>query len=116
VSENSRLSLVRGSAIIEASVADEPVMLVYAAISPAMGIAMVRAQRLVRRRAARGRYAGWMDDPRKRRGASVFVPDAVSQMFEQTRYAEYYHLYLAAALVVGLYPTWSGFTAARVEP
>jgi hypothetical protein len=32
-----------GSAIIAASVADEPVMLVYAAISLAMGIAMVLA-------------------------------------------------------------------------
>jgi len=36
--------LVRGSAIIEASVADGPVMLVYATISVAMGIAMVLGQ------------------------------------------------------------------------
>jgi hypothetical protein len=46
VSESSRLSLVRGSTIIEASIAaDEPVMLVYAAISLTMGIAMVLASR-----------------------------------------------------------------------
>ena len=45
-----------------------------------------------------------------------FTPDVVSQMFEQMRYAEHYYLYLAPALVIGLYLTWAGFTAASVEP
>jgi hypothetical protein len=38
-------------------------------------------------------------------------PEAVLRMFEQMRYAEQYYLFLAPALVIGLYLTSAGFTA-----
>jgi hypothetical protein len=64
--------LARGSAIIEITVADRPVMLVYAIISLAMGIAMVLGHNvLVGRRASHGRHAGRMADPREGPAALV---------------------------------------------
>jgi hypothetical protein len=109
--------LVRGSAIIEESVADGPVMLVYATISLAMGIAMVLGHNVWSGGALPVvvTLVGWLI---LAKGVVLlfFAPDAVSQMFEQMRYAEHYYLYLAPALVIGLYLTWAGFTAARVQP
>jgi hypothetical protein len=109
--------LVRGSAIIAASVADGPVMLVYATISLAMGIATVLGHNVWSGGALPVvvTLVGWLI---LAKGVLLlfFSPDAVSQMFEQMRYAEHYYLYLAPALVIGLYLTWAGFTAARVDP
>jgi hypothetical protein len=109
--------LVRGSAIIEESVADAPVMLVYAAISLAMGVAMVLGHNIWTGGALPVvvTLVGWLSLVK---GVLLLflTPDAGSQMFEQMRYAEHYYLYLAPALVIGLYLTWAGFTAARVEP
>jgi hypothetical protein len=108
--------LVRGSAIIAASVADGPVMLVYATISLAMGIAMVLGHNVWSGGALPVvvTLVGWLI---LAKGVLLlfFSPDAVSQMFQQMRYAEHYYLYLAPALVIGLHLTWAGFTAARVE-
>jgi hypothetical protein len=109
--------LVHGSAIIEASVADGPVMLVYAIISLAMGIAMVLGHNVWSGGALPVvvTLVGWLI---LAKGVLLlfFAPDVVSQMFEQMRYTEHYYLYLAPALVIGLYLTWVGFTAASVEP
>ena len=64
--------LVRGSATVETAVADGPVMLVYAIISLAMGLAMILgSQCLVGRCTAGGRYFGRMVDPRERTIAFV---------------------------------------------
>jgi hypothetical protein len=109
--------LVHGSAIIEASVADGPIMLVYAIISLAMGIAMVLGHNVWSGGALPVvvTLVGWLI---LAKGVLLlfFTPDVVSQMFEQMRYAEHYYLYLAPALAIGLYLTWAGFTAASVEP
>jgi hypothetical protein len=109
--------LVHGSAIIEASIADGPVMLVYAIISLAMGIAMVLGHNVWSGGALPVvvTLVGWLI---LAKGLLLlfFAPDVVSQMFEQMRYAEHYYLYLAPALVIGLYLTWAGFAAASVEP
>ena len=109
--------LVRGSAIVEASVADGPVMLVYATISLAMGIAMVLGHNVWTGGALPVvvTLVGWLS---LAKGVLLLflAPNAGSQMFEQMRYAEHYYLYLAPALVIGLYLTWAGFAAARVEP
>jgi hypothetical protein len=106
--------LVRGSAIIEASVADGPVMLVYATISLAMGIAMALGHNVWSGGALPVivTLVGWLI---LAKGALLlfFSPNAVSQMFEQMRYAEHYYLYLAPALLIGLYLTWAGFTTAK---
>ena len=109
--------LVRGSAIIEKSVADGPVMLVYATISLAMGVAMVLGHNVWTGGALPivVTLFGWLS-----LGKGVLLlfltPDAWSQMLEQMRYAEYYYLYLMPALVIGLYLVWAGFTTAKVEP
>jgi len=105
--------LVRGSAIIQASVADGPVMLVYATISLAMGIAMALGHNVWTGGALPVvvTLIGWLS---LAKGVLLLflAPDAGSQMFAQTRYAEHYYLYLAPTLVIGLYLTWAGFTAA----
>jgi hypothetical protein len=44
------------------------------------------------------------------------APDAGPQMLAQMRYAEHYYLDLAPTLLIGLYLTWTGFTAVRVKP
>jgi hypothetical protein len=109
--------LVRGSAIIEESVADGPVMLVYATISLAMGVAMVLGHNVWTGGALPVvvTLVGWLS---LAKGVLLLflAPDPGSQMFEQMRYAEHYYLYLAPALVIGLYLTWAGFMAARVGP
>ena len=103
--------LVHGSAIIEASIADGPVMLVYAIISLAMGIAMVLGHNVWSGGALPVvvTLVGWLI---LAKGLLLlfFAPDVVSQMFEQMRYAEHYYLFLAPALMIGLYLTWAGFT------
>ena len=103
--------LVRGSAIIETTVADGPVMLVYAITSLAMGIAMVLGH--VWSGGALPvvvTLVGWLI---LAKGLLLLflAPEAVSRMFEQMRYGEHYYLFLAPALVIGLYLTWAGFTA-----
>jgi hypothetical protein len=106
--------LVRGSAIIETSVADRPVMLVYAIVSLAMGIAMVLGHNVWSGGALSlvVTLVGWLI---LAKGVLLLflAPDAVPRMFEQMRYAEHYFLYLAPALLIGLYLTWAGFTAAK---
>ena len=110
--------LVRGSTVIEESVADGPVMLVYATISLALGIAMVLGHNVWTGGALPVvvTLVGWLS---LAKGVLLLflAPDTgLLQMFEQMRYAEHYYLYLAPTLVIGLYLTWAGFTAARVEP
>ena len=104
--------LVRGSAIIETTVADGPVMLVYAITSLAMGIAMVLGHNVWSGGALPVvvTLVGWLI---LAKGLLLLflAPEAVSRMFEQMRYGEHYYLFLAPALVIGLYLTWAGFTA-----
>ena len=108
--------LVRGSAIIQASVADGPVMMVYATISLAMGIAMVLGHNTWTGGALPVvvTLIGWLS---LAKGVLLLflAPDAGSQMFAQMRYAEHYYLYLAPTPVIGLYLTWAGFTAAPTK-
>ena len=104
--------LTRGSAIIETTVADRPVMLVYAITSLAMGIAMVLGHNVWSGGAlpVAVTLVGWLI---LAKGLLLLflAPEAVSGMFEQMQYAEHYYLLLAPALVIGLYLTWAGFTA-----
>ena len=104
--------LVRGSAIIEATAADGSVMLAYATISLAMGIAMVLGHSVWPGGVLPVvvTLVGWLIFA-KGLLLLFLAPEALSRMFEQMRYAEHYYLFLAPALVIGLYLTWSGFTA-----
>jgi hypothetical protein len=43
-------------------------------------------------------------------------PETLGRLFGQMQYAEHYYLFLAPALVIGLYLTWAGFTRAVIQP
>lgn len=110
--------LVRGSRIIEVSVADGPIMLVYALVSIAMGVAMVLGHNVWSGGALSVvvTLVGWLA---LAKGLLLLflAPETVSGMFVQMRYADHSALFLTPALVLGLYLTWAGFTATlRIEP
>ncbi len=104
--------LVRGGAVIEATVADRPAMLSYAIISLAMGVAMVVGHNVW----SGGvlpvvvTLVGWLI---LAKGVLLMVlsPEGLTSMMQQMRYGEHYRVFLAPALVLGLYLTWAGFAA-----
>jgi hypothetical protein len=101
--------LVRGSAIIETTADDGPVMLTYAIISLAMGVAMIVGHNIWSGGALTVvvTLVGWLI---LAKGLLLLflTPDAFSPMLE--RYAEHFYLSLTPALVIGLYLAWAGFT------
>jgi hypothetical protein len=103
---------MRGGAVIETTVTDTPVMLTYAIISLAMGVAMVVGHNVW----SGGvlpvvvTLAGWLILA-KGIVLLAFPAEAFSGMMHQMRYGEHYLLYLAPAFALGLYLTWAGFTA-----
>ena len=52
-----------------------------------------------------------MVDPRQGFLLVVLSPEALGAMMQQMRYGEHYRVFLAPALVIGIYLTWAGFTA-----
>jgi hypothetical protein len=108
--------LVRGGAAIETTVADGPVMISYAIISLAMGVAMVVGHNVWSGGAVPVvvTMVGWLI---LAKGLVLLVlsPEALTGMVHQMRYADHYHLYLAPALVVGLYLTWAGFASRAAQ-
>ena len=112
--------LVRGSASVAAAVADGQVMLVYAMISLAVGLAMILGHNVWSGGALPVvvTSVGWLILAKGLMLLSV-TPDALKQLLEHMQYGEHYYLYLMPSLVIGLYLTWAGFTAsspnARLE-
>ena len=104
--------LVRGSASVEAAVADRPVMLVYAIISLAAGVAMILGHNVWSGGALPVvvTLVGWLILV-KGLVLLLVTPDLLQQIFDHMQYGEHYYLYLAPSLVIGLYLTWAGFTA-----
>ena len=104
--------LVRGSASVEAAVADRPVMLVYAIISLAAGVAMILGHNVWSGGALPVvvTLVGWLILA-KGIVLLLLTPDALQQIFDHMQYGQHYYLYLAPSLVIGLYLTWAGFTA-----
>jgi len=104
--------LLRGSATVEMAVADAPVMLVYAIISLALGLAMILGHNVW----SGGvlpvvvTLSGWGTLAKGLVLLSI-TPEALKQIIERTHYGEHYIFYLLPALVLGLYLTWAGFTA-----
>jgi hypothetical protein len=104
--------LIRGNAVIESTVANGPVMLVYALVSLAGGLAMILAHNVW----SGGTLpvvvtvVGWLI---LAKGLLLLfaTPQALSQMLERMQYGEHYPLYVAPSFFVGLYLTWAGFTA-----
>jgi uncharacterized membrane protein len=112
--------LARGSASVEAAVADAPVMLVYAIISLALGLAMILGHNVWSGGALPVvvTLVGWLILA-KGLMLSLVTPEALKQLFDQMQYGEHYYLYLTPSLVIGFYLTWAGFTTsspnARLE-
>lgn len=104
--------LVRGSATIESTVADGPVMLVYALICLAGGLAMILGHNVWSGGALPVvvTLIGWLILAKGLLLLSL-TPEALSRMLAQMRYGEHYYFYFAPALGLGLYLTWAGFTA-----
>jgi hypothetical protein len=104
--------LMRGSAIVEIAVADGPVMLVYAIISLATGVAMILGHNVWSGGALPVvvTVVGWLI---LAKGLLLFflAPGALNGLFGRLQYGEHMYLYFAPALVVGVYLTWAGFTA-----
>lgn len=104
--------LIRGSATIDAAVADQPVMLVYAIISLATGLAMILGHNVW----SGGvlpvvvTLVGWLILVK---GLLLLAlsPEAMTGLFGRTHYGEHMYFYFAPALVIGIYLTWAGFTA-----
>jgi hypothetical protein len=103
--------LIRGSAIIEATVADGPVMFSYALISLAAGVAMMVGHNVWSGGALPVvvTVVGWLIFAKGL--LLLFVtPEALTGSLGRMHYVEHTYLYLAPAFVIGLYLTWAGFT------
>ncbi|MGD0193176.1 MAG: hypothetical protein ABSD74_20770 [Rhizomicrobium sp.] len=103
---------VRGTAIIQAALADAPLMFTYAIVSLALGLAMVLGHN-----AWRGgvlpvvvTLVGWLI---LAKGLTLLFlkPDALTGMMQHMQYGAHPYLTLAPAFVIGLYLTVAGFLA-----
>ena len=103
--------LIRGSAVVEAAMADGPLMLTYAIISLALGLAMILGHNVWSGGALPVvvTLVGWLI---LAKGLLLLflTPEPLTRLFERMHYGEHMYLYLAPALVIGLYLTWAGFT------
>ena len=104
--------LVRGGTAIEVTIEDEGVMISYAIISLAMGVAMVIGHNVWSGGALPVvvTLVGWRVLA-KGFLLLVLAPDELSAMVQRIGYAEHYRLLLMPALVLGLYLTWAGFAS-----
>ena len=104
--------VVRGSATVETAVADAPVMLDYAIISLAAGLAMILGHNVWSGGALPVvvTLVGWLILAKGIMLLSV-TPEALQQIFDHMQYGEHYYLYLTPSLAIGLYLTWAGFSA-----
>ena len=104
--------LARGNAVIESTVGNGPIMLVYALVSVAAGLAMVLGHNFWSGGSlpVAVTLVGWLI---LAKGLLLFfvTPEALTQLLERMQYGEHYSLYVAPSLVIGLYLTWAGFTA-----
>jgi hypothetical protein len=104
--------LILGSATVETAVADGPVMLVYAIISLAAGLAMVIGHNVWSGGALPVvvTLVGWLILA-KGLMLSFVTHEALKRLFDHMQYGEHYYLYLTPSLAIGLYLTWAGFSA-----
>jgi hypothetical protein len=107
---------LRGPAVIERTVADAPVMLAYAIVSLAIGVAMITGHNVWSGGALPVvvTLVGWLIAAK---GLLLLLlsPEAMSGTFAQIRYGEHYYLYLTPSLALGLYLAGAGFAAPRAE-
>jgi hypothetical protein len=104
--------LVRGETALETTVADGPVMLSYAIIALAMGVAMVVGHNVWSGGAlvVVVTLVGWL---MLAKGFLLLIlsPEALIAMIHRVGYGEHYPLFLAPAAGLGLYLTSRGFAS-----
>jgi len=109
--------LVRGNALIMATAADGPVMLVYASFGLAAGLAIILGHNVW----SGGTLpvivtlAGWLIFA-KGLALLLVAPETWALLLERMRYSEHSTLYLLPALIIGLYLTYAGFSAPSPHP
>ena len=102
--------LIRGNALIMATVADGPVMLVYAIFSLGAGLAMILGHNVW----SGGTLpmivtlVGWLIFAKGLVLLAV-TPETLTPLLE--RMQQHYPVYIVPALIIGLYLTYAGFAA-----
>jgi hypothetical protein len=103
--------MTRGVSVITSTVSDGPVMLAYAIISLATGVAMIVGHNVW--------SGGLLPIVVTLLGWLIFLKglvllllpaETLSRAVGQMHYGDHLHLYLAPSLAIGLYLTWAGFT------
>jgi hypothetical protein len=104
--------LLRGSSMVETLIADRPLMLTYAIISLAIGLAMILGHNVWSGGALPVvvTLVGWLILA-KGLLLMFLTPEALTQFVERMHYGAHIYLYVAPSLVIGLYLTWAGFAA-----
>lgn len=104
--------LVRGNAMLKAALADEPVMLMYAIQSLAIGLAIVLGHNVWSGGAlpVTVTVVGWLIFAKSL--LLLFVPrEILLRLLERLQYGEHYPLSIVPSLLIGLYLTYAGFSA-----
>src|SRR3974390_1938911 len=103
-----------GSAMVVMGIPNQPVMLTYAIISLAIGLAMVLGHNVWSNGLlpAVVSLVGWLI---LAKGLLLLfmTPEMVAGFFEQMHYDEHIYLYVGPSLVIGLYLIWAGFSAQK---
>ena len=103
---------LRGVAAIESSVSNGPLLLGYAIISLAMGVAMVVGHNVWTAGALPlvVTLVGWLV---LAKGIVLLLvtPASLLAAMNQMQYMQHYPVALLPAFVIGLYLSWAGFTA-----
>ncbi len=104
--------LVRGNALIMATAADGPVMLVYASLSLTAGLAIILGHNVWSGGALPVivTLVGWLIFA-KGLALLLIAPETWALHLERIQYSEHSSLYLLPALIIGLYLTYAGFSA-----
>jgi uncharacterized membrane protein len=104
--------LIRGNALIMATVADGPVMLVYAIFSLAAGLAIILGHNVW----SGGTLpvivtlVGWLIFA-KGLALMLVTPETLTPLFERMQQHYHYPIYVVPALIIGLYLIYGGFTS-----
>jgi hypothetical protein len=103
--------MLRGVPVITLTISDGPVMLAYAIISLAMGVAMIVGHNVW--------SGGLLPVVVTLLGWLIFLKglvllllpaDTLSRAFGQMHYGDHVYLFFAPSLMIGLYLAWAGFT------
>ena len=104
--------LVRGNALIMATVADAPVVFVYAIFSLAAGLAIILGHNVW----SGGTLpvivtlVGWLIFA-KGLVLMLVTPETLIPFLERIQHHYHYPFYIVPALIIGLYLTYAGFSA-----